>query len=376
MRKIKDYLIIILFNLIIFGFMICFFVFPKSDLSVAERRKLAEFPEISASSVFSQDFSEKAETYLLDHFPLRETFRRINAFVRTNIFAQSDVNGLWVENDIIYKAPDVFDEKQTNYGVKLINKITDTYFKNNNVYFSVIPDKNYYLDDNSSHPRFEYETQLSFLKENIENGTYIDLYGVLSAEAYYKTDSHWSQDKIFPVANALASAMGAGSILPEEEFVSHNLSPFYGVYYGQAALTSHPDTLTYLTSKYTDTAKVYGVDPQILKNDFGMEDTLVKEIYALDRFNSMDGYDIFLSGAQPFIVVETDAPTSRELILFRDSYGSSIAPLLTSVYSKITMIDLRYMPSVLIPKFAEINEDQDVLFLYSNQIYNKAMLLK
>jgi len=90
----------------------------------------------------------------------------------------------------------------------------------------------------------------------------------------------------------------------------------------------------------------------------------------------MDGYDIFLSGAQAIQTIEVpNAESDRELIIFRDSFGSSITPLLTGAYSKITLVDLRYIAADFVDQFVEF-EDQDVLFLYSTSLFNSGMLLK
>ena len=63
------------------------------------------------------------------------------------------------------------------------------------------------------------------------------------------------------------------------------------------------------------------------------------------------------------------------MIIFRDSFGSSITPLLIPYYSKITVIDNRYMMSDYIKEYVEF-DDQDVLFLYSTLIVNNSGSLK
>ena len=65
--------------------------------------------------------------------------------------------------------------------------------------------------------------------------------------------------------------------------------------------------------------------------------------------------------------------TNKELLLFRDSFGSSIAPLLVENYSKITLIDLRYISSMILDKYIDFKE-QDVLFLYSTVVLNQNIL--
>ena len=59
----------------------------------------------------------------------------------------------------------------------------------------------------------------------------------------------------------------------------------------------------------------------------------------------------------------------KELILFRDSFGSSIAPLLAEGYSKVTLVDIRYIRWERLEQFVDF-KDKDVLFLYSTALLN------
>ena len=61
-------------------------------------------------------------------------------------------------------------------------------------------------------------------------------------------------------------------------------------------------------------------------------------------------------------------------MIFRDSFGSSLAPLLIEGYEKITLVDIRYMHSNLLPNYIEFT-DQDVLFLYSTMVLNSSSML-
>ena len=91
----------------------------------------------------------------------------------------------------------------------------------------------------------------------------------------------------------------------------------------------------------------------------------------------MDKYDLFLSGATPIIQIRnSNATTDKELLIFRDSFGSSIAPLFTQAYSKITLIDIRYISTDLISNYVKFNDNQDVLFLYSTLLINESGSLK
>jgi hypothetical protein len=91
----------------------------------------------------------------------------------------------------------------------------------------------------------------------------------------------------------------------------------------------------------------------------------------------MDPYDVYLDGAKPLIsLTNTKATSGKELIIFRDSFGSSLAPLLLCGYSKITLIDLRYVSSDALERYMDFENTDDVLFIYNSQILNNSYMLK
>ena len=85
---------------------------------------------------------------------------------------------------------------------------------------------------------------------------------------------------------------------------------------------------------------------------------------------------MFLSGAQPLLTIENpNGSADRELMIFRDSYGSSLTPLLLQDYSRITLVDIRYLHPDQVGDYVTFT-DQDVLFAYSTLILNSGRSLK
>ena len=143
---------------------------------------------------------------------------------------------------------------------------------------------------------------------------------------------------------------------------------FYGVYYGQSALPMVADTICYLTNEVIDSAQVWN-----------METGKTNPVYELDKLESeksMDKYDIFLGGAVPLQIIDSPkAKTDKRLIIFRDSYTSSLAPLLLETYKEVTLVDLRYISSELIGEYVDF-EEADILFLYNTVVLNHSSMLK
>lgn len=99
------------------------------------------------------------------------------------------------------------------------------------------------------------------------------------------------------------------------------------------------------------------------------------KVYDLEKYqSSADKYNLYLSGPTSIITIDNpNTKTKKELILFRDSFGSSIAPLLIENYRKITLIDFRYINEKLIEQYIKF-ENQDILFLYSVPVLNSGIL--
>ena len=70
-----------------------------------------------------------------------------------------------------------------------------------------------------------------------------------------------------------------------------------------------------------------------------------------------------------------NARTDRELVVFRDSFASSLAPLLLEGYSRVTLVDIRYLSPTQLGRYLTFT-DQDVLFLYSTGVLNNSSTLK
>jgi len=366
MEKKKYIILTAVFAVLICGIGLLHAVLPDAEISSSERRKLMQLPEFTWEGIFSGDYMEDLEEYLLDQFPARDEFRSVKSMLRFYLFRQMDNNDIYLSGDSVLKMEYPLKENQVSYGVNKLNEVYEKYLKGMNVYYSVIPDKNYFAADETGHLSMDYDRLMEMMKDGVENMEYIDIFPLLTLEDYYRTDSHWKQENIHDVAKALAEAMGAGEgFLDYDEYTANVLEPFYGVYCGQSALPVKPDNITYMTSPVTETSKVTGAE-------FQGE----KPVYDLEKFTGMDAYDVYLSGAQALLTIECpDAKSDKELIIFRDSYGSSITPYLLGAYAKVTMVDLRYMNSAFLESFVEFN-DQDVLFLYSTTILNSAMLLK
>lgn len=346
------------FIFIIAGFCLWGLISPDSEVSKPERRKLAQAPVLSIDNIMGGRYFSELDKYLADQFPLRDAFRSLNAGFRLGALSQSDVNGLYIENEVIFKSTYPVNEKNVIKFAQATNKIYHEFIEGraDHYYAGVIPDKEYF----SNHLKADAGEAAEIFKLNLEGAWYIDIFKGLNLESYYKTDTHWSQDKLLPVMDILGREMGFDTA---KNYEVKTLSPFYGVYWGQLALDLPGEDLKYLTNSAIDQSVVSNIE----KPEF-------KQVYDVDAFEGVDGYDVFLSGATPLIsIVSPLAETDKELVIFRDSFGSSIAPLFLNHYGKVTLVDLRYLSPDILGEYVDCT-GKDVLVLYSSLILNSSIV--
>ena len=355
MEKASKKAVVLLFFLVLFGFSAAHFCLPDTEISVSERRYLDAAPTLRADKVFSGRYFQELESYLLDQFPLREELRTLKAVTELYLLDMGETGGVVLAEGHLLPDEEPFRADEARIAIDRMNAILETHL-DGEAYLAIVPDKGYYLWPDTS------RTVTDFVRGNTE-ARYIDLTGLLSLSDYYTTDSHWRQERLLPVAQHLCRSLGV-PVIPETAYTQYEAGSFFGVYAGQSALPCEPDTLRYLVSRGTQEALVTSVETGEIP------------VYAPEAIENVDPYDVYLGGPQAVITLENpNAATDRHLIMFRDSFGSSIAPLLADSYGKITLVDLRYVRSELLAQYVDF-EDADILFLYSTSVLNNGSILK
>ncbi len=367
--KAKNIAVLAVFFLLLCALPLLSALLPDAETSHSERRRLTQLESYAVKKAGREDYGLQKyfaylEDYLLDQYPARDGFRRVSALWRTGVLRQRDNGGYYRVGDGLYKLDGGLSADAVDNAVGRINAVYSQYFAGTDAraYWAVIPDKSHYAAHENGYPCLDFGALLGRVEDGIDAGiTEIDLTYTLELDDYYLTDPHWSQPEVISCADALLESMGCGAA-SDRDFVRHELYHFYGAYYGQAALGGKADTLAYLTDAVTDAAQVYN-----------FETNKTSGVYDEVNFGNIDPYDVFLQGAAALLRIDNPEQTNgRQLVLFRDSFGSSIAPLLLGEYSQVLLVDIRYVSPSLLGRLVEFDGDCDVLFLYSASVLNSA----
>lgn len=361
--KLKNKINIIIFLLVIFSFAIVFYFGKDKIISEDERRYLTTLETLEPKEILSGNFASLLEQYSLDQFPSRQTLRELKSFANYKIFNKVENQEIIIEDDYAIKVY----KKEYNYNtisstIDKINNFYKTHFLKNKALFVLVPDKTCYLEDYKSYSCNYNKIETEVTQNLLNRINFLSVYDDLNINDFYQTDTHWSQDNILDVSASILAHFGINVNYSKEDFTVKEISNFKGVLASQAALTKS-DTIRYLTNDIIDNLIVYNYE----KDEYST-------VYNLDKLSdekSMDNYDIFLSGATGLLRIDNNSVNNNKtLIIFRDSFGSSIAPLLAQEYKTTYVVDLRYISGNAFKKYVDITGKEDILFLYSTVLIN------
>lgn len=352
---------------------------PKA-YSFVEKRDLAQFPtNITLSALLNNKTTVDTATgetvkspigqfedYTVDQFPFREFFRSLKANFAMKVLGMNENNGYAVKEDSIVVVKPSYTEselKALSAHVGRIQFIYDTFLAGGkgDVYVSIVPDKNYYFGSQYGYPTPDYEALVNEVKGTLDEMEYIDLFGSLELGDYYKTDWHWDQSKLGDVIATLSEAMG---FEVSGKYTYNELDGFKGGYYDQSALYPGLETLTYLTNDVIDSCTVYsyvtGETTGFYYHDI---------FHNTEKYPTKVDYDFFMNGRCGVQRIDNPKATNdKTLVVFRDSYGANLLPLMAEGYKTIYSIDMRDTMPLALGGLGIDFENSDVLFIHSTTV--------
>lgn len=96
----------------------------------------------------------------------------------------------------------------------------------------------------------------------------------------------------------------------------------------------------------------------------GRSETVYDSLYVRSYLDVKDKYSSFTGSNSPVVTIETDVNNGKNLLLIKDSYAHSLVPFLSKHYSKITMVDMRYINTDL-NNLINLSEYQQAMFMFN-----------
>ena len=322
----------------------------KMPFSENENRYLAAFPKLSFGNYKNKSFMNGFDDWISDRFFGREDWIILKNKT-DNALGKTEVNGVFVENNMMMQIWKDYDKELYNRNLKALNNFVEKH-PDIPAYFMLAPNAQEVYGENV--PKYaEIGSQKEFIDKFYSElkgfeGT-IDVLSPLVSRKdsyiYYRTDHHWTSYGAFTAYEAAAPVLGYTSYDYDDFTIEHANSEFRGTLFSKTLdFDITPDIIDY----YTLTENEPDVKVSVF-NKFGAEtnQTLYNEydsMYFRDYLQVKDKYSSFLGQNSPIVIVENEnAKSDKSILLIKDSYAHSVVPFLSKEYKKVTMIDLRYI---------------------------------
>lgn len=352
-------IIVFLTILFVLGFSVFFFLNPKVKFSANENRFLATIPNYSFEKLKSGKYIQEIETYLTDHFPLRDTFMGLKTSYQI-FLNQKEINNVYIG-----KEQYLFEKyKKPINTQKLIEKLNEFYNKQqDNMNMSLLLVPNSGLINQSKLPKYvSYETQKEIINKIYEQVNFQSIDAIASLqegsaqyEMYYRLDHHWTSMGAYYAYLAFCQQNNIEPI-PIEEYRRVTITTqFEGSLYSKTNIYNYKeDQIDIFLNEYK------------YKVNYVNTNKITNTLYEDSHLKTKDKYAYFLDGNHPLITIDTEIKNGKQILLIKDSYANSFVPFLIGHYEKIHMIDLRFY-NLSVTDYIKDNQIQEVLFLYGMQ---------
>lgn len=330
----------IIFLCFIFVMTALFIITPKIDYSSAEKRYLEDFPEANLETITNGEFETGFESFLADHFPLRNMWVGLNAYY--NLFIGNNASeGVYNCSDgyLINEPVSADNRVKTNIGTILK-------FKDNvDVPITVMlaPSTGYIKSDVLPAVHNEYlddyiigDVKTMLKKKDIG---FVDLRARFKrekAQLYYRTDHHWTSHGARAAYEELCASIGVKASA-KSDYELQSYKDFYGTTYSTSGFwLTKPDSITLWNNI---NHKKGDINITITE---GKESKSYDSLYFKNHLKADDKYPVFIDGNHAVETITNKNVKKGRALVIKDSFAHSIAPFLADSFNTVTLVDTRY----------------------------------
>ncbi len=357
-KNLWNLLTVALFALILLAVPIYWLCAPEKTFSDAERRYLREAPKLEEQKLSDWSFDDRTEGYLADQMPLRNALVGVNAYA-TLLSGRQVSADIYMDRDgYLVEAPVDFVETELQTRLDRIAELGET--TGLVPWLLIVPSTGYVRNERLPQSLAALYRDADALKQ-IEQTQGVSLVPIADRfreegqDWYYRTDHHWTADGAFAAYEAYLHAAGHAP-LSRDAFYHHTVKGYVGSTRSRAALwLAKPDTLIIDEPIGCEVAVSFSDDEQTYTS-----------LFFYEHLKEYDWYPLFLDGNHPITVIENRSATENAptLLMVKDSFGNTLAPLLVPSYKTIVMVDPRYCKQSVSALATEYGA-AELLFCYS-----------
>lgn len=346
-------LTIAIFIVFLTTFMILNIISPSSSFSEIENRSLQTFPKLSIQTILNGQFSKAFETYSSDQFIFRNQW--IEAKTRTEkALLKVDHHGVYFgKDDYLIERFTTYNEAQATRNITRL-----TTFMNRahdyKTYSMLIPGAASILKDQLPRTHFDLDqnTIIQSIQSNIPLSIDVSTALQHTQQSYYSTDHHWNIHGAYIGYQTMAKTLGFEP-LKEDQFKLEVVGThFQGTLFSKSGMFWHQgENLERMYHPSHDSITM------TIHND------VYSSIYFDEFLKQKDQYMYFMGGNHPIVEIDTHHE-GETLLIVKDSFANILVPFLIPHYSRIIVVDVRFV-NLTVSMIAEQFDVDQLLVVYS-----------
>lgn len=367
-EKISQIIMVSVFLLFVIGFSVWSFLLKDREFSEMENRNLTQFPSFSWTNLKDGTFTDELEKYVSDQLPFKDEL--VTLKTDTDRLLMHDLqNGVYFGSDGYYLQNYKENTDQVEKNIGCINDLAKL-CPDSDITFMLVPNSISVMSDklpsvNTTQDqqdtidkvRKQLDEKIKFycpmddLKKAAESGT----------QVFYKTDHHWTSDGARVGFDGLMKAMGEGEL--KAEYSVRELDDFLGTLYSKA-----PSGFV-----QKDKMKLYIDKDTTLSVNYVDQKKTADTIFDSSFEDKKDKYSTFFGGNYANVNIKSsNAQQDKKVLILKDSYANCAMPYFTSMYSDVTMIDLRFyhIQQLTVSQYIKENNIDNVILLYNVDFLN------
>jgi hypothetical protein len=348
--KRNGLLLSLVFALLLAVPLLLILVLPERDFSPNENRYLTQAPALDGAGFLDHSLQPMLERWLEDQFPGRDGWMAAVTLV-DKAAGQKEIGGAWLGKDGYYPEvhrPEDFDWTKYRRNLGYLRDLSAQAAVPTSAL--LVPSTAATLPEllPAGAEVYDPAEALDAARAILPEASVPDLSALLRADpkeqVYYRTDHHWTSAGMKRAYDSLPDSFGAYRGKAERF-----CTDFYGSTWSKTLdPTADPDEIWLFPVAETVAAQADGE---------------AVPVYDLDAAARKDKYTVFLGGNHGLVSLTGGCQNGKTLLVLKDSFANCLAPLLTSDYETVLLVDLRYYPGSVRALLAQAEPDA-LLFVY------------
>ncbi len=345
------------------GLGLCGFLAPDRTFSEGENRVLSEKPVLTREGLLNGSYTKEVERYLSDQFPLRDSAISLKTFT-DRLMGKREENGVYIgKNGYLFDSQSEYIKANNKEKLTAIDSFSENH-KYTEQLFLLVPNSSFIYKELLPYgvqlPDQQKQIKKIFSSVKSEHLIKLDATKLLLKEKekgtqlFYKTDHHWTARASYSVFEGILKKWNISDEKTEYKFYPIT-DDFEGTLSGKAGIRGTKDIIEICVPDKAEGTYTVNYESKQIKTASLFDESKLKQ---------KNKYEVFMGGNYDKVIIDTVTQNDKVLLIIKDSFANCMIPMFTPYFSKIVVVDPRYLTDSM-DAIMEETDFSHILFLYN-----------